>query len=281
MTRKLTIAALIAAAALALAAGAVAASAADSHPDPTGDANGAADVASVDVGNDYIRGAFVIWIDFADRASLNAGEGVAARFDTDLNQSTGAADGADYVIEIDAQKICGLYRWQGDTFYLVPSPSLTCKFVDKSVRVEVQPTDLGDSKSINFYVITFAGDTSGDIVPDGSDLWFSYTVRGGNVPLSIDSATLAPTPPRARRVVRATLVVGRDDTLDRLDSATVTCVLTVGNRPVAAVESGFVDGSAVCASRLPSWARGKPYRLSLTVGFGHSSVTKTFIGTVR
>jgi hypothetical protein len=280
MTRKLTVAALIIAAALTLVAGGVAARAADSHPDPTGDANGLADISGVDVGNDYVSGAYVIWVDLANRSSLNDGEGIEVRVDTDLNSTTGGKDGSDYVIELAAARGCSVYHWEGQDFFLVPAPSLTCKFVDKSVRVEIQPTDLGGPKTMTFYVLTFAGEAEGDIAPNG-DGWLFATIRTGKVPLSIGTATLAPSVPRAGHVVTAKLTVDREDTLERIDSGTVTCTLAVGSRRVAEIASGFVGDEAVCASKLPASARGKPYRLSITVGFGHSTITKTFIGTAR
>jgi len=270
---------IVVAASLAVAIGAPGASAAgaDSHTDPTGDANGIADVSGVDVGNYYDIGAYVIWVTFANRKSLSGNEGFAIFVDSDLNPDTGNY-GADYVIEFDAPDNCALLKWTGSDFSQVPSPSLHCEF-EGAARVEVQPADLGGSKSVSFFLTTFAGDTIGDEVPDSGSI--SYTAGSGPVPLSIDSFNLAPTAPTAGHRLVAKMVAGRDDILELLSSGTVTCSLKVGSRIVPRVSNGFVGETAVCSWKVPTWAKGKPFRLSVMVAFGGTSVPSARTGVVH
>jgi len=252
----------------------------DSHPDPAGDANNSADISRIDVGNDYVSGAYVIWVNLGNRPTLQAEDGLALPINSDLNPATGDTQtGADFEIDLHPPNNCSLFRLQGEDSQQVPAASLRCDFANGVARIEIQPTELGDSRSIDFFAFTVSGKTAGDEAPDG-DVWISYTSRAGKVPLSVAGFTLVPNAPKAGRGFVATMAVNRDDILARIDSGAVTCTLKTGSS-LSRTSGDFVGGRAVCRVRLPGAAKGQPFRLSMTVSFRGSTVTKTVSGRVN
>jgi hypothetical protein len=245
---------------------------ADRHTDPAGDSGVTPDVTTIDVGNDVVAGPYVMWILLANRSALNPDDGVIIYLNTDLNEATGTGPGIDYAILFNAPDTCILTRATGTDFEQIPAPSLQCGFVpaEKSLRVEIQPSDIGGTRAFNFFIVTMAGTTYGDVAPDSGVL--SYSAVSPPVKLTLDAWSVAP----KSGSVLARMTVGRDDIFETLATGVVSCSLKVGSKTLPATTKGFVNGDATCKWTVPKSARKKALRGVMKVSFGGSVVTKSF-----
>jgi hypothetical protein len=252
----------------------------DSHDDPAGDSGNTADITRVEIGNDVVAGPIVEWVTFGNRTSFGGDDEVLTFIDSDLNAGTGL-QGVDYVIDSASGDRCVLAHWDGSNFVQVPAASLRCRFVtsEKAVRIEIQPADLGGTRGMNLYLVTFMGGTRGDDAPDGTGV-YTYSLISGPVKLSVDGFAFAPSRPRHGGVIAAVMQVSRDDINEVLSSGTITCTLKAGTRSVRGA-GRFTDNGAACAWRLPGWTKGKRVRGTMAVAFGGTTVSRNFAAKVR
>jgi hypothetical protein len=249
----------------------------DIHQDAQGDSSNAADITEVDLGNDVLAGPIVIWVTFGNRTSWGADDRLIAAIDSDANAATGV-EGVDYAIAFVAGDQCTSFRWDGSTFVAISAATLRCRFSsdDKSVRIEIQPSELGGTSSMSVGFATFKGEEEqGDDTP-----LFGYSLISGPLKLSVDDFAIVPRAPRAGGILAAAMSVSREDINQLVDSGTIACSLKLGSRSIRG-SSQFVQGTPVCGWRLPAWTKGKRVRGSITLTFGGTSISKTFTVKVR
>jgi hypothetical protein len=213
--------------------------------------------------------------------------------DSDANAATGdpQGDGADYAIELFGGS-ANLFRWDGTNFSRRQNdpPQSTLTFAGPSIKINT--SELGGTTHFKFDVIVITGiaiNSSGDldftnaradIAPDfGHGLW-DYPVKTAPLRLVAKSFALSPRRPVAGGTLTANLTVARNDTGATLKGGSVVCSASVGGARVAVRVHKFVGSQARCAWQIPSSARGKSIRGSITVLFEGKRITRSFAAIV-
>jgi hypothetical protein len=213
--------------------------------------------------------------------------------DNDANASTGDPDtaGADYAIELFRGE-AALFRWDGTNFSRRANDPPQSTLTFSGPEIKINTSELGNTTKLNFAVtvitgiaVTSSGDLDftnahADFAPDLDHGLWSYQVKTAPLKLVAKSFKLSPSRPVAGRTLTASLTVARNDTGATLQGGTVTCAASVGGARVAVRVHKFVGSQARCAWAIPSSARGKSIRGSITVVFEGKRITRSFAATV-
>jgi hypothetical protein len=212
--------------------------------------------------------------------------------DVDANAATGDPEtGADYAIEL-FRGTANLFRWDGTNFSRRQNdpPQSTLTFAGPTIKINA--SELANTTHLKFDAIVITGivvDSSGDldftnaradIAPDVGHGFFDYPVKTAALKLLAKSFALSPRRPVAGRTLTANLTVARNDTGAVLKGGTVVCSARLGGARVAVRVHRFVGSQARCAWQVPSSARGRPMRGSITVVFEGKKITRSFAATV-
>lgn len=213
--------------------------------------------------------------------------------DSDASPSTGDPEGggADYAIEL-FRGSANLFRWDGTNFSRLENDPPQATLTFSGPEIKINASELGSTTHLKFDVIVITGiavDSSGDldftnaradIAPDaGHGLW-DYPVKTAPLRLVAKSFALSPRRPVAGRTLTASLTVARNDTGAVLKGGSVICSATVGGARVAVRVHKFVGTQARCAWQIPSSARGKSIRGSITVVFEGKKISRSFAAVV-
>jgi hypothetical protein len=106
-------------------------------------------------------------------------------------------------------------------------------------------------------------------------------VLGVQAGLSAFGFATVPQRPRAGRALTASIGVIRLDTGAAVRSGTIRCSASVGGRPLRLTGKAFRGGRALCAWRIPDWARKRLVRGSVGVRQGTFQVDRRFSKVVR
>jgi hypothetical protein len=219
---------------------------------------------------------------------------VGIDIDSDANAATGEPNtGLDYAIEV-FRGDSALFRWDGTNFTRRQNdpPSATLTFAGPTLTTKINASELGNTTHLKFGVTVITGivvDSSGeldgtnarlDFAPDQGHGLYDYPVRTAPVRLLAKKFALSPSRPTAGRTLTANLTVARNDTGATLKGGTVACTATVGGARIAVRVHRFVGSQARCAWVIPSSARGKSIRGSITVLFEGKRITRNFAARV-
>jgi len=259
------------------------------YTDPTGDSGTAPDITNVAVTNDA-HGGYTFTIDFATPYVNSASLTIA--IDSDNNDNTGdpQALGADYIFADDyASHLFDLAVWQSTDF--VEAPHLTAGVVvakdNKSMTMTINKSDLGNSTSFDFFVISSdgafgAGHT--DTAPSGAGA-FSYSAQKV---FTLAAGSSHNGVAKAGGTWTVSLRAVRSDTHATVGSdGTIACKATEGSKKLAVVSHAFVSpgggggSSAVCTFRVPKKPRGAAVRATVTVSEAGQSASKSFTAKTR
>jgi len=227
--------------------------------DPTGDANGAADIVRVTVANDT-SGLLLFHVQSVNRTDITPGDVVLIRIDSDRSAQTGEPDrggGIDYVIEINATAgAIFLRRWTGATFERAETTTLIGRY-EGGYAFFVNRSDVGNPTAIRFYAVTLlATGAAGqaDVAPSTS--FYDYALSISHV----ESMTprWAPAAPRAGATFRLRSLQLTLQTGDRAAAARFTCRATLARKRLRGT------GRGGCTFRLPASARGKRFVVDVT-----------------
>jgi hypothetical protein len=213
--------------------------------------------------------------------------------DSDNNPATGDPDtGADYAIEL-FRGTANLFRWDGTTFSRRQNDPPQATLTFSGLTITLNASELGNTARLGFDVIVITGliidpssgdldftNARADLAPDpGHGLW-NYTVKAVPLRLLAKSFALTPRRPQAGRTLTASMTVARNDTGAVLKGGSVICSATVGGARVAVRVHKFVGSQARCAWQIPSSARGKSIRGSITIVFEGKRISRSFAATV-
>lgn len=257
--------------------------------DSTGERPDAPDITTVVVSNTN-AGAISVKINGFPRLTDDMLVGIDV--DSDNNAATGDPDtGADYSIEL-FRGAANLFRWDGTTFSRRQNDPPQSTLTFSGLTITINASELGNTARLNFGVIVITGivvDSSGDldfsnargdVAPDpGHGLW-NYSVKTVPLALLAKSFVLTPRRPQGGRTLTATMVVARNDTGAVLKGGSVICSATVAGTRVEVRVRKFVGNQARCVWQIPSSARGKSIRGSITVLFEGKRVSRSFAATV-
>jgi hypothetical protein len=213
--------------------------------------------------------------------------------DSDASPSTGDPEGGgtDYAIEL-FRGSANLFKWDGTNFSRRQNDPPQATLTFSGPEIKINASELGSTTHLKFDVIVITGiavDSSGDldftnaradVAPDaGHGLW-DYPVKTAPLRLVAKSFALSPRRPVAGRALTASLTVARNDTGAVLKGGSVICSATVGGVRVAVRVHKFVGTQARCAWQIPSSARGKSIRGSITVVFEGKKISRSFAAVV-
>jgi hypothetical protein len=258
------------------------------------------DIASTTVSNDN-TGLISFKIDVPNQAQLSGEKLYAITIDADNNPATGepasqfSVGGGDFAIELFQQQV-NLFQWDGQNYTRsAAGPSqATLIFTDSPTgpTISINASELGGTKKLAFDVIAISGlkfDDSGnldfsgahaDFAPDPGHGRYAYDVKTAPLKLLAKTFKVAPSRPRAGRAFTMSMGAVRNDTGAVIQSGTVACAAKAGGARLAPRVHRFVGRTAVCTWQIPSSARGKGFRGSITIAFEGKKVTKTFSSVV-
>jgi hypothetical protein len=268
------------------------------YQDSHGESPNGPDINTITVSN--TNTGLITWkIDIPNEAQLSGEKLIDILIDADSNPATGDQDqlnpGADYAIELFQQQV-NLFQWDGQTYSRSSAgPSeATLIFSDSPTgpSISINASELGGTKKLNFNVQVISGITfdatgnldftnaAADIAPDFDHGLYPYDVKTAPLKLLAKSFKVAPSRPRAGRAFTMSMGAVRNDTNAAIQGGTVACAAKAGGARLAPRVHRFVGKTAVCTWQIPSSARGKPFRGSITIGFEGKKVTKTFSSIV-
>jgi hypothetical protein len=288
-SRLLCVTALVVAVAFAPASlGRVAANSAQ-FQDATGEDPQGPDITSVAVSNSD-EGLITFRINIPNRATLTEDMRVRVWVDSDSNRQTGLTvpnrEGLDAFL---------LWDRDGVQFFRCSGSSCSGGRVQGTLRASyrsgatfgISAYDL-KTKRFRFTVEAAAGlrfdpatktfdvtNARWDYAPAQEQLW-SYTVRFGPSRLLVKSFSTTPAQPTAGKTLIARLAATRNDTGAVLSRGRVSCVASIGGKPVKPRSQRFSAGQAVCVYAIPAKARGQRIRGSVTIALEGVKVTKAF-----
>ena len=261
--------------------------------DSTGENPDAPDITSVVVSNSNV-GLITVKINIPNRPTLTEDMLIDVDMDADNNSSTGdpGSLGADYSIELFQSRI-NLFRWDGKSFTRTatdpPQTSLVFSYA-AGATIKISAAELGNTTRFNFDALALSGivldangdpdftNVKGDLAPDPGHGFWNYRVK--TAPLKLVAKKFTAGKPRAGGLYTVRLVAARSDTGAVLESGQVSCKASVAGRPLAARTHRIVNKEARCVWLIPSTARGKQIRGSITVAFEGLKVSRSFAATI-
>lgn len=188
-----------------LVAGSAAADATQNYSDPSGDANGAADVTDVQAANNA-GGDITLRLTFFNKTSLT-NEGIAVYVDSDENTATpgGSCAGSDFRLRYFAgdstpfaiDTNCN----PGTGLYSTPSPqpasfSATSLSAATPLTFKINRSDLGNTTAFKFFVFTQSSTppvASGDYAPDTNSYEYALDLQKPTAPPALTATVLSET----------------------------------------------------------------------------------------
>jgi hypothetical protein len=256
--------------------------------DSIGEDAAAPDITSIVVSNND-AGLITLQINVSNRPAFTQDMFFLVYLDTDRNSATGDPNfaGADHAIDLEAGSV-NLFQWNGTTYAAAASQtSLTYAYAAVGATIRVSAADLGKTKGFGFLVIAAAGaaiDPSGnpdltnlhvDSAPDPAHGFFTYQVLTKLV-LNVTAYTTSPKPAKAGRTYSASLAATQNDTAGPVQIGTVACNATIAFKRIVAVTHTVANGVASCIWRIPSSAKGKMLRGTVTLTVQGVKVTRSF-----
>lgn len=248
----------------------------------------APDMTSVAVSNDD-TGKITFQLAVANKPALTPDMLYLIFLDTDGNAATGDAQsfGAEYVIQLVPGEV-DLFQWNGTDYVGAPSQtSLNFSYPATGPVINVNASDLGKTKALNFVVVAISGiatDAQGnpdftnvhrDLAPDPGHGTFAYPVKV-KVTLTVTAFTMSPKPVKAGKAFSVGLAADESDTGGPVDQGKVTCVATIGGTRVKLKSGRLVNGVGVCIWPIPKTAKGKRVKGSITVTAQGAQVARAF-----
>jgi hypothetical protein len=186
--------------------------AADIYTDSTGEDPASADISTVTITNDPTAKTISFQVAIANMPTIEDGAEIDIYLDTDLNQATGGADGAEYVFEFDDTDSV-LAAWDGAEFNDTGATDLTSSYSNGVLSVQFGVADIGSPSGFNFVVGTLRGpDPNNPAIDQAPDTGFwTYTLHTKSSPpppttttttstTPTTTTTTTPTPPPGKKV---------------------------------------------------------------------------------
>jgi hypothetical protein len=269
-----------AAAALALI-GAGASGASGKYTDPSGDSRGGPDITNVEVFS-APNGQILFRVSVT---GIQPGSDTLSflEIDADANPLTGdlASLGSEYSLVLDErERAYGFGRWTGSAWdWDAPSSTVQVTAASGMFLVSVNASELGGTRSFNFWVRSILGEFAAGTYDDApDDDAFNYTLAAGGPEIREVAVTATPSAPRAGRrfsviATSVTLPVGTAGSPAKPESS--TCTARLGTRALRG------SGAGGCTFAIPKRAKGKRLTVTLTVTYQGASKSVTRVYRVR
>ena len=262
--------------------------------DAVGEDAAGPDITTVRVSNDD-AGAIRFRIAIPNRPVLQDDMRLRILIDADANAATGLLDGTDYYLLYDP-----LLQGHRDFRLMscettdgvgtcgssgVNRPTIPFSY-SGGVSVTIDRSDLGSTNRFRFLTSILDdvawvpgvgwdfGNAHFDPAPD-TDAW-SYEVILGPSRLLVQRFSTTPAKPVAGKTFVAKLKARRDDNGAFVTTGKVACSATVGRARLRVQRSGFAQGAAFCAWRVPEGSSGKSLLGSIGVTLSGKTAKKAF-----
>jgi hypothetical protein len=255
--------------------------------DPTGP-----DITTIIVSNDN-AGTITFRINVPNRPQLTQDQVAILNIDSDANQGTGDPDnfGSDFILQyIQGEAI--LFKWDGADYTLSATQSSLTSSWTNGPTFKINASDLNNTRRLSFDALVVSGvafdPTTGTIdctncKRDFAPLIGLYTYRVQLTKPTLVVRSLKPTPakPAAGKPFTLRLVAARSDTGAVVQNGRATCVGRLGSARLKAQVQRVQGGAATCTWNLPTTAKGKTFRGTVTVGFEGLKASQSYTGKVR
>jgi hypothetical protein len=254
-------------------------------PDPDHDHDAAPDITSIDV-SDARSG----WVTFAistpNYVQVPAEALIALLIDRDNRPSTGD-EGLELVLTIaDGEFELEHWDFAAKRWIRDETPRVRIRNAGTVLTIDIHTSELENTPLFSFGVLAADVNVQAeavlglDLAPDSGRF---YPYRLANKPallLTATSLSSKPVRPRAGKPFSVDLAVRRSDTQRAITSGTVSCLVRVGGKRVAA--KGTVSGGAGhCRMLVPRGSAGTALRGAITVRAGGKAVTERFSFAIR
>ena len=244
------------------------------------------------------KGALTWVINVPNRPTLTSDMGFIIAINSDTNSATGEPQlaGADYILQLigplGGPAGAALFRWDGTDFTAqgVSQSSLIFSYA-RGVTIKLNASELGNTKRFQFIVLALTGLALGtdgqlddrnsrfDVAPDPGHGVYTFDVKITKPRLLVKSFGMRPLIPRAGAPLSVFVTFARSDRA-RATAPSVTCRATLGGRALSARGSTVSGGRATCLWALPSNAKGKTIRGTVTVLASGLKVSRPFSAAV-
>jgi hypothetical protein len=253
-------------------------------PDAVGDHDAAPDLTAVRV-SDARNG----WITFSlttpNYAVLPLESAIVISIDADNNPRTGES-GTELQLSLAAGEIA-LERWGGEEYVPDDLPTRARhRNAGNLVAIDLHVSELENSSRFRFSVLSADVNTAiqavvaVDVAPDDLTFWRYSLANKPALRLTANRVVTTPLRPRAGRTFAIGLPVTRSDTGRAITSGAVSCRVLAADKRVAA-KGRVVGGAGRCTFVVPSNAKGKVLRGTITVRTGGAGVAADFTYVVR
>ena len=252
--------------------------------DPAGDHDAAPDITAVRV-SDAKSGWMTFAITTPNYTVLPEESAIVVSVDADTNQRTGES-GAELQLSLAAGQIA-LERWDGRQCVPDDLPTRArARNAGNLVAIDLHVSELGNSSRFRFSLLSadvntaIQGVVAVDIAPDDFSYW-AYALSNRPALVLVASSPVAqPRRPKAGKSVTVSLAVTRSDTGRPIASGTVSCRVRTSGATVPAA-GRVARGSAHCSFVVPSTAKGKVLRGTISVRTAGKIVARDFAFVVR
>jgi hypothetical protein len=255
--------------------------------DPTGP-----DITTIIVSNDN-AGTITFRINVPNRPQLTQDQVAILNIDSDANQGTGDPDnfGSDFILQyIQGEAI--LFKWDGADYTLSATQSSLTSSWTNGPTFKINASDLNNTRRLSFGALVVSGvafdPTTGTIdctncKRDFAPLigLYTYRLQLTKPTLVVRSLKPAPAKPAAGKPFTLRLVAARSDTGAVVQNGRVACVGRLGSARLKAQVQRVQRGAATCTWNVPTTAKGKTFRGTVTIAFEGLKASQSYTGKVR
>ncbi len=282
---------LVAAPAIALGAYSAATANSQVFQDSTNEDPEAPDITTITVSNDD-AGLISFKIGVANRPSLTPDMLFLLFIDTVPGVGDVDSLGADYALQLVPGSV-GLFKWNGSDYEAAPSQASTSfTYEPTGPTIRVGAADLGSPKTLGFVVIAISGITEGaagepdftnahdDVAPNVGSGLYRYEVKT-TVTLKAVGFTTSPKPARAGKTFSVGLAATQNTTGRLVTGGQVLCTASIAGKRLPVRSKRVRNGVATCVWKLPTNAKGKTVRGSITLVVEGARLSRPFSAKIR
>jgi hypothetical protein len=250
--------------------------------DPAGDSNGAPDITTVAIGDDFETGTITLAVK-APGGPQTSDSVLNVWFDVDKNPATGDQNGNEFITAVDMVGHWGFWHWNGSDWESALSPTVHLGKDGETQVWSFNKTDLGGTAGFATYVVGAVRGGGRDRAPDAGAWTYDLATEPPPPDLGtpmIGNPFTTPLNPIAGRRFTVSFWVTWSETTEAVTSGTMICNPTVAGKTLRHVES-FKNGQARLSFTIPKSAKGKLLKVKLTISSGDRSATRVAKFRVR
>jgi hypothetical protein len=243
--------------------------------DPAGDSNGAPDITTVAISDEFESGTITLAVT-APGGPQTSDSVLNVWFDVDKSPTTGDENGNEYITAVDMVGHWGFWRWNGSDWESALSPTVHLGKDGETQIWSFNKADLGGTTGVAIYVVGAIWGGGRDRAPDAGAWTYDLATEPPAPDLGtpmIGNPSTTPLNPMAGRRFAVSFWVTWSETTEAVTSGAMICNPTIAGRTLRHVES-FKNGQARASLTIPRSAKGKLLKVKLTITSGGRSATR-------